>query len=171
MKVSYSDQEILLDDGPSIFLAGPTPRSQDVPSWRPDALEILRELNFDGTVFVPERGNGESKIDYDDQVEWERAGLSNARAILFWVPRTLDNMPAFTTNVEFGYWLAKSPERIVYGRPPDAPKNRYLDWLYAIESEEKIHEDLRSLLVASVALSKQITFYRTRQFHFDMPDV
>lgn len=25
----------------SIFLAGPTPRSEDVPSWRPDALTRL----------------------------------------------------------------------------------------------------------------------------------
>lgn len=38
----------------SIFLAGPTPRSEHTPSWRPDALSVLKSLNFGGTVFVPE---------------------------------------------------------------------------------------------------------------------
>jgi 8-oxo-dGTP pyrophosphatase MutT (NUDIX family) len=33
-------------------------------------------------------------------------------------------MPAFTTNVEFGWWFQSG--KIVFGAPPEAPKNRYL---------------------------------------------
>jgi hypothetical protein len=36
---------------------------------------------------------------------WEREGLIKASVIFFWIPRGLPDMPAFTTNVEFGYWL------------------------------------------------------------------
>ena len=36
---------------------------------------------------------------------WERIALTDATVILFWVPRKLPDMAAFTTNVEFGYWL------------------------------------------------------------------
>lgn len=42
MKICYSDQ--LIDS--SVFLAGPTPRSIDVASWRPDALVILEDLGY-----------------------------------------------------------------------------------------------------------------------------
>ena len=41
----------------SIFLAGPTPRSKEVKSWRPEAIRLLKEKGFDGVVFVPEFEN------------------------------------------------------------------------------------------------------------------
>ena len=49
---------------------------------------------------------------------------------MFLVPRKIDTMPAFTTNVEFGFYLAVRPEEVLYGRPDDSEKNTYLDWLY-----------------------------------------
>lgn len=132
MKILYSDQE-MFTGGLSIFLAGPTPRKQEVPSWRPYAVEILEKLDFQGTVLIPEREGGWAKTNYEDQAEWELAGLALCSKILFWVPREMVTMPALTTNVEFGYWLAKSPERVLYGRPDDAPSTKYLDWLYLRE--------------------------------------
>ena len=49
MKVFYSDGPVGWDgESPSIFLAGPTPRREDVPSWRPQALEVLAGLGFTG---------------------------------------------------------------------------------------------------------------------------
>src|SRR5262249_52613390 len=87
---------------------------------------------FDGAVFVPEPASGARAPEYDDQVEWERQGLSLADRILFWVPRDLETMPAFTTNVEFGRWCTSG--KIVRGPPPGAPKNKYLAWLAGVES-------------------------------------
>jgi calcineurin-like phosphoesterase family protein len=108
----------------------------------------LESLGFNGTVFVPERSDKTVKIDYFDQVEWEYAALNEAKVIVFWVPRDMKTMPAFTTNVEFGLWIAKG-KKVLYGRPriapqsavtsgeddfaPECPKNRYLDWLYGKE--------------------------------------
>ena len=47
-----------------IFLAGHTPRLAHVPSWRPGALAILKDdLNFEGTVFVPEAADGKPHDD------------------------------------------------------------------------------------------------------------
>lgn len=103
MKVFYSDQPLNLDlNLYTIFLAGPTPRSEEVKSWRPEALNILKKINFSGQVLVPEQSDKKWKNDYLDQVEWEFSGLSIANAIVFWIPRKLPEMPAFTTNVEFG---------------------------------------------------------------------
>lgn len=130
MRVIYSDQEPNeLNTHSAIFLAGPTPRDKKTPSWRPQALEILNKM-YTGTVFVPERSNWDTLQDYNDQVEWEHYCLEASTAILFWVPRDMSNMPALTTNVEFGYWLATRPKDIYYGRPDNAHNIQYLDWLY-----------------------------------------
>jgi nucleoside 2-deoxyribosyltransferase len=131
----------------SIFLAGPTPRSKEVKSWRPAALELLRQLGFDGMVFVPEPRNGNFKHQYDDQVNWELEGLKRADCILFWVPRSLDQLPGFTTNVEFGYWIHS--KKVVYGHPPDAEKMRYLDHLAKFH-HVPIHFDLKSTIQSAL---------------------
>jgi len=47
MKVIYSFEEIKIE-GKSIFLAGPTPRNNDVDSWRSEAINILRKNKFVG---------------------------------------------------------------------------------------------------------------------------
>lgn len=143
MQVNYSDQEVILAKK-SVFLAGPTPRDKAVYSWRPYAVKLLREMNFDGVVYVPEYSTGEVLNDYDSQIAWEWKALDNAGAILFWVPRNLENMPAFTTNVEFGYWVRD--DRTFYGRPDSAELVRYLDSLYKRHHKySPIYHDLRSL--------------------------
>lgn len=47
MIVNYSDQKIIKGKK-SIFLAGPTPRKEEIVSWRKEAIKILEENNFDG---------------------------------------------------------------------------------------------------------------------------
>jgi hypothetical protein len=69
-------------------------------------------------------------LSYPNQIDWESACLENCGLIMFWVPRNLDTMPAFTTNIEFGEWMAKDPLKVVYGRPDDAPNMRYMDYKY-----------------------------------------
>nr|WP_235619369.1 nucleoside 2-deoxyribosyltransferase domain-containing protein [Embleya scabrispora] len=118
-------------DGPSVFLAGPTPdRSAPVPSWRPAAVDALA-ARWTGdrplTVLNPESRGGMRAVRYEDQVDWETDARAAAGAILFWVPRDLKTLPGMTTNVEFG--LDVSSGRVVLGCPPDCPnpeRNRYL---------------------------------------------
>lgn len=114
---------------PGIFLAGPTPRSREVESWRPRALEILDEQGWEGAVYVPEAEGGGWHGVYEEQVEWEWEGLARATCVLFWIPRDLATLPGFTTNVEFGFVSALRPETIVLGGPEGAPKLRYLQTL------------------------------------------
>lgn len=132
LRVIYACQSLPLPGGPqsrSIFLAGPTPRASDVPSWRPSAIQTLRNLGFDGLVFVPEAEGGGWHGIYEQQVEWEWSALGLANKVVFWVPRELNSMPAFTTNVEFGFMVARYPERVILGCPDGAPKVRYLKML------------------------------------------
>jgi hypothetical protein len=152
MIVNYSDQEVLKNQK-SIFLAGPTPRGENSKSWRTEACEILEQLGFDGIVYVPEYSTWKPKADYVDQAQWEREALSNASVIAFWIPRTLPDMPAFTTNVEFGYWLHTG--KVIYGRPSTAKKIKYLDWLYTIDTDEEPYSSLKELLENSVILANR----------------
>ena len=153
MKINYSDQEVIKGKK-SIFLAGPTPRSESVVSWRTEACKILKELGFDGVVFVPEYSTWKPKADYTEQAMWERIALTEATVILFWIPRSLPDMPAFTTNVEFGYWLHTN--KVIYGRPENAEKVKYLDWLYKLDYNEEPYNKLDELLKMAIKKTNEL---------------
>lgn len=127
-QVHYSVESLKEVPKASIFLAGPTPRSDTVPSWRPEALQILKEMGFRGHVIVPEPSDGKWVEDYTEQAEWEWEGLRRAGVIVFWVPRDMDTLPGMTTNIEWGIW-GQHGGRCVLGAPPDAPHMRYMDWM------------------------------------------
>jgi hypothetical protein len=129
-KVVYSNEPIPKNQS-IIFLAGPTLRISDnfdgvADSWRNEAISLLKTNGFEGTVCAPEFTNGRKPKGwtYDQQIQWELEGLSRASVILFWIPRDLKNLPAFTTNIEFGNFINSG--KIVIGAPPSAPKNEYL---------------------------------------------
>ena len=130
MQIIYAQEKIQPKlPGKIIFLAGPTPRDPAVKSWRPDAIEIFEKLGFNGTLLIPEmRGGFTDDFEYGDQIDWEQDGLETVNVIMFWIPRELKLMPAFTTNIEFGYWLAKDPSKMVIGYPKGTPNMRYFDY-------------------------------------------
>ena len=150
---NYSD-EIVIKGKKSIFLAGPTPRDENTVSWRIDVCDRLEKLGFDGVVYNPEYSSWKPKSSYIDQAEWEREALTEATVILFWIPRDLKDMPAFTTNVEFGYWLHTG--KIIYGRPDDSVKNKYLDWLYKLDYNKEPFNDLDKLLKEAIKMVDEL---------------
>lgn len=150
---NYSD-EIVIKGKKSIFLAGPTPRDENTISWRIDVCDRLEKLGFDGVVYNPEYSSWKPKSSYIDQAEWEREALTEATVILFWIPRDLKDMPAFTTNVEFGYWLHTG--KIIYGRPDNSVKNKYLDWLYKLDYNKEPLNDLDELLKESIMMVDEL---------------
>jgi hypothetical protein len=133
----------------SIFLAGPTPRSAEVASWRPEALRILQDLEFTGDVYVPEPRNGVWAEDYIEQVKWETEGLQQATVIVFWIPRDLATLPGFTTNIEWGIWA--SSKKVVLGYPPNAEKMTYILYM-AREFKVPTFTDLKETLQHTVKL-------------------
>jgi hypothetical protein len=165
MNLVYSDQQItaLHLITPSVFLAGPTPRDAETKSWRPEALQLFSNhpISKDISLFVPERSSREYKNNYYDQVEWEKRGLKYASVIMFWVPRKLDTMPAFTTNVEFGFYLASRPDEVLYGRPDDSEKNKYLDWLYTDVTKRSPINSLETLV--SEVMNELIRKYKNNE--------
>lgn len=153
MKTIYRDETPPANLGKSIFLAGPTPRlSHPCPSWRPDALKFLEDAKFEGTVCVPEYSAFRPMRSYDEQVEWEWHCLHACTVIVFWVPRCLETLPAFTTNVEFGYYIDKHLS--VYGRPDGSPKNTYLDWLYGKVTGKTPYNTMADTLSAAIELCR-----------------
>jgi 8-oxo-dGTP pyrophosphatase MutT (NUDIX family) len=109
----------------SLFLAGPTPRSADVASWRPGVLaEVARQ--WDGreglVVFVPEPRDGSVWPEYDGNRRWELFWGDRVDTVLFWIPRG-PGLPGLTTNDEWGRW--KDSGRVVLGTPPGVDRVRY----------------------------------------------
>lgn len=131
----------------SIFLVGPSPRATSVPSWRPDMISAFEKAGYDGVVFSPEPRDRNYPRDYQAQTEWEKQHLEMADVILAWVPRSTE-MPAFTTNVEFGRYITSG--KLIYGRPPESPKNRYLDWMYQDHGLGEPYIDMPSIAAAVV---------------------
>jgi calcineurin-like phosphoesterase family protein len=110
----------------SVFLAGPTPRDLETPSWRPNMVKALRDAGFNGDIIIPETRDPEVGYNYDNQIDWEHEGLTTADLIIFWVPRELEKMPAFTTNIEFGEWMNSG--KVVLGYPEGAEKMKYMQY-------------------------------------------
>jgi len=154
MQIFYSDSPWPTRVTKSLFLAGPSPRGFEAVDWKIEALEILKQLNFTGEVFLPVpknkfAGQGDAPSwNYLDQIQWECDSREIADRIVFWVPRDIKGgMPGFTTNIEFGEDLRSG--KIFYGRPDNADKCRYLDqrneWL-----DNPTYKTLHELLEATV---------------------
>ena len=149
MRVLTPSEELPDLNNPSIFLAGPTPREEHVSSWRPEAIDILKRAGFEGDVLAPEPFEG----GFDAQVAWEFHCLENCSAVCFWAPRDLKDMPAFTTNVEFGRYSGSG--KALYGRPHRAPKTRYLDWLYTTVTSRAPIDSLEELMREAVSFVRR----------------
>lgn len=108
MIIVYSTEAIPNSINKSIFLAGPTLRSnqQHLISWRDKALSILETLQYDGVVFIPEARNGNFDVlDYNTITDWETKCLNIADDIIFYINRDInEGVLGLTTNDEFGYW-------------------------------------------------------------------
>ncbi len=146
LQVVHSPEELPETITSTVFLAGPSPRKEGDPNWRPEAIEALRRAGYMGTVLAPVPRNGEWPRDYNDQIAWESAHLVCCDVVLMWVPRDLQLLPGFTTNVEFGEWLNSG--KLLYGRPEDSPKASYLDARYrTVNSKQKppFHEPAATL--------------------------
>lgn len=150
MEIIYSTEKAPKKLSRSIFLAGPSPRKEGDMNWRPEALRLLEEVGFDGVVFVPLPRDGVWPANYDDQAAWETEHLNMADVILFWVPRDLEKLPAFTTNVEFGLWLGSG--KVVLGYPPGTAKMKYLDW-HARRVFAPVHDTLEATVKEAVAMT------------------
>lgn len=116
--------EIKTLDG--IFLAGPCIREKHYDlfePWRNTAIDMFEKYGFKGDIFSPEPF---CRSGYQDQILWEEMYLTHAKVIMFWIPRQLDILPAFTSNVEFGEWMKSG--KVVLGYPPRACKMGYLQF-------------------------------------------
>ena len=159
MQTIYTSEDVPNTITKSIFLAGPSLRpgqEKEMDSWRKDALKILEDKGFDGTVFCPEnKGFGfPDSFDYDDQIEWEEKCLNIADCIVFWVPRDLSvddkgtiKLAALTTNIEWGAWADSG--KVVFGAPEEAEKVRYLKYYankYNVPTGDTLTETLENAM-------------------------
>ena len=61
MEIVYAREELPKKVTKSVFLAGPTLRAghpEDMHSWRDDAIEYFKELEYDGHIYIPEAKDG-----------------------------------------------------------------------------------------------------------------
>lgn len=161
----YDDGEASVSNinRPSIFLAGPTVRGNQphLTSWRFKAVEEFKRQGFNGDLIIPEFvSKTESDKDKAWVPMWEYNGLKKADCIMFWIPRTRE-LIALTTNMEFGYWQAREPEKMIYGRPDDAYRMGYLDimWVYVgLENNQykpSIYNTLEETIAASISKANE----------------
>lgn len=142
----------------SLFLVGPTPRTNDAQSWRPKALQVLSQYiddNIDLVVFIPEPRNGVYSSNYLDQVEWETQHLEIADTIFAWIPRDMKtSLKGLTTNIEFGRYIESG--KLFYGRPEQADNVKYLDWMYHQVTKRQVANTLEQLVAEVITYLQQL---------------
>lgn len=155
-------EEINNFKGKVIFLAGPTIRGNQRhlgTSWRLTAIDIFKSLGFNGALVLPEFTDPyESDKGRVELPIWEHNGLTRADSILFWLPRTRE-LWGLNTNSEHGYWLAKEPLKLVYGRPDTAFRIQYNDIMHEqiyseLGTSRPIYNTLKDTIEASINMIK-----------------
>jgi 8-oxo-dGTP diphosphatase len=127
----------------TLFLAGPSEPHGRPTAWRQEAIQILRDLRFDGHVFVPDFEEGWANGNLDAQFDWVTEAMDRADAIVFWVPRDLQTLHGYSTNIEWGLY-ARS-RNVVWGAPEDA---QLVGWAerYAKKYQVPVVRDLKMAL-------------------------
>jgi len=139
----YDDPIVTAPLARSLFLAGPTSAGSRT-AWRIEALAILEQRGFDGSVIIPEFREGSfaalAPVRFGAPVssiasmrstsfnilQWETAGIEHVSVALFWMPFALAaegdpaSLPGFTTRAEVSRELARDASRIVLGMPERA---------------------------------------------------
>lgn len=77
MQIVYAQETPPKSFTRAIFLAGPTPRSADTQSWRPEAVRLLQESGYDSIVFVPEPRNGKWETERSNEAWRDAAGFKS----------------------------------------------------------------------------------------------
>lgn len=136
---------------PSIFLAGPSLRRDGdaVTPWRQEAIALLNNHGFKDDVYAPEPFYRDHRA---TQYQWEREMLSRATVIMFWIPRDMEILPGFTTNIEFGQCLYTG--KIVLGFPISAPKMTYLA-RKAVEFRIPTFHSLEDVVIESIKMCEE----------------
>lgn len=160
MKVVFDDMPVYDVPGvPSIFLAGPTARSNEYDkSWRKDAVQYLESKGFRGIVYVPEHSKPSSFDDteaaWDARTEWEWQCIEAADCVVFWVPRKMPDMPGLTTNLEFGMCIGDIDNKhcVILGYPEDADAMQWMDKKYRLCTGRCASHSLEETLDCALAL-------------------
>jgi len=160
-----SEESVTSVIGPTVFLAGPTVRGNQphLTSWRFEAIELFKQMNFKGSLIVPEFSKKEESDKGKKWIPlWEFNGLKRADCILFWIPRTRE-LIGLTTNWEHGYWMGRQMEKVVYGRPDDAYRIGYLDvmWEAISEGRRSIRNTMSDTVRASIVLADDNYHFNT----------
>jgi hypothetical protein len=72
------------------------------------------------------------------------------------VPRDVKNgILGLTTNAEFGYWMAKNPTKVFYGRPEGSDQTRYLDQMFKKHTERKPYYYLSTCILACLKFLRE----------------
>lgn len=109
-----------------LFLAGLATRTKQTLGWREEFIRIIDEAGYDGDILNPENpeyGTMDGGA-YERQTRWEWGAMRLASAIVFWIPRTAENL-GLITNIEFGEWM-HSPS-VYAGWPEGSINNCYLE--------------------------------------------
>ena len=164
----YEDSlgDIVNEDVPTVFLAGPTVRGNQphLVSWRFEAIAEFERQQFEGSLIVPEFVD-RTMSDKDKLwiPAWEFAGLCASDVNMFWVPRTKE-LIGLTTNHEKGYGLARNRNKVVYGRPDDSYRNIYLDIMWDMDFTQNgpmygerplIHNNLSDTVTFSIMQARK----------------
>jgi len=78
--------------------------------------------------------------------------LTDAKCIMFWIPRELYVLPGFTTNIEFGRWCTSG--KIVVGWLPGSPKMRYIDY-YTKKLDIPTSDTLNGTIKLAVKMARE----------------
>ena len=123
MHIVHAPHEFPDEWSKSIFLTSPKASNSPATPWHHEAIGVLRQLGYDGVVFVPNRDTNSS--DQSDHLEWELRAMHSADAIVYWLPPETESELDTRVTIELGRWIHS--HNLFLGHPDNGQVAPYLD--------------------------------------------
>jgi len=127
MDIIYAREPFPIKITKTLYLADYSTEKPRISTWYQDALDILAQKQYDGSVYVPFIPDGSSFQDFSEQLVWHQTAMDRSDVIVFWIPGDSEQFTTYMTFTEFERRV--KGRNVIWGYPRNISRLNVMDEL------------------------------------------